>query len=424
VRRSATALAACALLAAGFGPPRPQEGAVTLPMPVPCKIDALLESPGGSIEFQLEVRAPRPKLTTPTFALRNGARGEDLVWIERWETPPGGLVLHVDSYDSHLEITGRDAGGVLRGRWRKLRGPNEWAELPFRGTVQPATAAPPPVLDPAPPPIAGRWTVKFSSSDEAAVGVFTHPEPGRVAGTFLTTLGDYRYLAGRWDAALGRWNLSCFDGAHAFLFAAKVEQDGSLAGEFWSGATWHETWKATRDEGAALPDPFGLTRAAEKVDLAKLVFIAQDRSRVSLADPQFAGKARIVQLFGTWCPNCNDEATYLRDLHRRFKNQGLSVVGLAFELSGDEERDLAQLGRFAARHQVEYPLLLAGKSDKQEASKRFPLIDHVRAYPTTVFLRADGSVRAVHQGFSGPATGAEHQKLRQDFERLIAELLR
>jgi len=48
----------------------------------------------------------------------------------------------------------------------------------------------------------------------------------------------------------------------------------------------------------------------------------------------------------------------------------------------------------------------------------------VRAYPTTVFLRADGSVRAVHQGFSGPATGAEHQKLRQDFERLIAELLR
>jgi peroxiredoxin len=153
------------------------------------------------------------------------------------------------------------------------------------------------------------------------------------------------------------------------------------------------------------------------------VLVNAQRERVSLADPRFAGKARIVQLFGTWCPNCNDEALYLRDLDRRFKTHGLSIVGLAFELTGDEERDLGQLARFAARNAVQYPLLLAGKADKAEASKAFPLLDSVRAFPTTLFLRADGSVRAVHQGFSGPATGIEHQKLRQDFERLIAELL-
>jgi hypothetical protein len=32
-------------------------------------------------------------------------------------------------------------------------------------------------------------------------------------------------------------------------------------------------------------------------------------------------------------------------------------------------------------------------------------------------------VRAIHTGFAGPATGAEHEKLREDFERLIEELL-
>lgn len=422
---NATILAAPFLALLALDAPA-QDAVPTLPVPVPCKLDAWLDSPGGRIEFTIDVRAPRSKQASPTFALLNGARGEDLVWVERWDTPPGGLALHVDSYDSHLEFTGRDANGALQGRWRKLRGPNEWVELGLHAAVRPAApAAPsaPPSLEAA-KPIAGRWAVKFATSDDPAVGVFTHPEPGRVAGTFLTTLGDYRYLAGRWDKASARWELSCFDGAHAFLFAARVAEDGTLAGEFWSGDRWHETWTAKLDDKAALSDPFGLTKSTGPLDWSKLVFVAPDRSRVSLADERFAGKARVVQLFGTWCPNCNDEAAYLRDLDRRYRARGLSIVGLAFELSGDEERDLAQLSRFAARQRIEYPLLLAGKSDKAEASKVFPLLDKVRAYPTTLFVRADGTVRAVHQGFSGPATGPEHQKLRQDFERLIEDLLK
>jgi len=47
----------------------------------------------------------------------------------------------------------------------------------------------------------------------------------------------------------------------------------------------------------------------------------------------------------------------------------------------------------------------------------------VRAFPTTLFLDGSGKVRAVHTGFSGPATGPEHDKLRSDFERLIESLL-
>ncbi len=402
--------------------PLPQTPA--LPLPVPCSVSAALDCPGGPIAFTLEVQGPHGKNGTPTFALRNGARGEDVTPVERWEMTPAGLLLHIDSYDSHLEIHGVD-GGQVRGRWRKLRGPDRWADLSLRGTVDA------PVLqgERAPStvpraPIDGRWSVRFSSSDDAAVGIFEHPEPGRVSGTFLTTLGDYRYLAGQFDPKAGRWEFSCFDGAHAFLFAAKRLEDGTLAGEFWSGDEWHETWTAVRDENAQLADPFGLTKVGAAVDLKPLVFTALDGARMSLADPAFHGKARIVQLFGSWCPNCNDEADYLRELDRRYRARGLSIVGLGFELTGDSTRDIVQLRRFAARHRVEYPLLLAGKADKTEASKVFPLLDRVRAYPTTIFLRADGSVRAVHQGFSGPATGVEYQKLRQDFERLIEELLR
>jgi thiol-disulfide isomerase/thioredoxin len=175
---------------------------------------------------------------------------------------------------------------------------------------------------------------------------------------------------------------------------------------FRRGSRCHETWTAKRDDNASLPGPLGLTRGNADVDRAKLSFTGIDGARLALADPKFAGKARIVQLFVTWCPDCNDEAAFLRELDQRYRKQGLSIVGLCFELTGDQERDLEQLRRFAQRRQFEYPLLLAGKSEKAEATKSFPLLDRVRAYPTTVFVRANGSVRAVQQGYSGPATSA------------------
>ncbi|HTF88998.1 MAG TPA: TlpA disulfide reductase family protein [Planctomycetota bacterium] len=395
-----------------------------MPFPVPCTIDAWLESPGGRIEFKLDVRAPRRKGGTPNFALLSGARREDLVWIERWEKMPTSILLHIDSYDSHLEFPDMQAVMPLKGTWRKLIGPDQWLEMPLRGNIMAATpAAPAAAATPPSAPIDGRWAVKFASSDIPAVGVFAHPSPDKLSGTFLTTLGDYRYLAGGYDYTNKRWQLSCFDGAHAFLFSAKLQDDGTLSGEFWSGDKPSETWTAKRDPQAALPDAFGLTKEKPGVDLSKLLYTAADGSKVSLADPKFAGKPRIIQLFGSWCPNCNDEAEYLKVLDHKYRNAGLQVIGLGFELTGDEQRDLAQIALFAKRHSLTYPLLLAGKSDKADASRAFPLLDAVRAFPTTIFMRADGSVLAVHQGYSGPATIDAHQKLREDFERRIQELI-
>ena len=118
-----------------------------------------------------------------------------------------------------------------------------------------------------------------------------------------------------------------------------------------------------------------------------------------------------------------DAPSCLAELDRRYRARGLSILGLAFELTGDLERDTRQVQRFRERYQIEYPILVAGIADKQDASRRFPLLDRVRAYPTTIFLDAAGNVRAVHTGFAGPATGPEHQHLRAEFERLIEDLL-
>ena len=253
------------------------------------------------------------------------------------------------------------------------------------------------------------------------MGVFEEQRDDTVTGTFLTSAGDYRYLAGNLDG--DRLRLSAFDGAHAFLFDARIQPDGTLKGDFWSRDSYHVTWTATRDDGAELPDAFELTRAVEGVDLSELVFPDIAGRPRSLGDPELAGPARVVEIFGSWCPNCNDATKYLIELHERYAERGLVVIGLAYELSGEFERDADQVRVYADHHDIPYTVLVAGRYGRDDASRSFPLIDRIRAFPTTIFVDGNGRVRAVHTGFAGPATGEAHRSLREKFERTIEMLL-
>lgn len=393
---------------------------------------AWLDSPGGELPFGLELRpaAPgAPASSLQAFLLNPPER----IPIARVSFGAGELILHLDPYASTLRARLGAAGQTLDGTWRKQKGADSFVELPFharfgaarRFTAPAAGGAPrPPGSAPLPP----RWRVKFASDPDIAVGLFAEQSPELLTGTFLTSTGDYRYLAGNRDG--DRLRLSCFDGAHAFLFEARLlSADPSrnaavrLAGDFYSGDRWHDTWTGEPDDKAQLVDPFAQSHVNAQAELGALRFPdLKGRSR-ALNEPAFAGKARILEVFGTWCPNCNDATAYLVELDRKYRARGLAIVGLAFEVTGDLAEDSAQVQRFAAFHHAEFPLLIAGLADKEKASRSLPLLDRVRAYPTTIFLHRDGRVRAVHSGFAGPATGAANAELRRHFEELIEELL-
>lgn len=412
---------------------------------------ARLLSPGGEIPFGLELEREGARWRA---TLVNGRERIAVPEVQA-DASLGVFELNLPHYDSRVAGVVLSGGAELEGMWAKRRGPEEWVTLPFSASAgagprfsRDVLLAPPPGADPAAlarelaeaaGAVDGRWAVRFASSEDPAVGVFEVAPDGAASGTFLTTTGDYRFLAGSLDRAWpgddglvgctddGRAHfvlrLSCFDGAHAFLFEAQLQPDGSLAGSFWSGATWHETWTAVRDAAAALPDGFALSRATGAVSLDELVFPDLDGAPRRLSDPAFAGKARILQVFGSWCPNCHDASDELVRLQREYGPRGLSIVGLAFELTGDPTRDGAQVRRYAERHGVTWPLLLAGLADKDEASASLGLLDRVQAFPTTIFLDAAGGLRAVHTGFSGPATGAAHEAQHAEFVRVIEELL-
>ncbi|MEO0481463.1 MAG: TlpA disulfide reductase family protein [Planctomycetota bacterium] len=266
-----------------------------------------------------------------------------------------------------------------------------------------------------------RYAVDFSSSQDPAVATFDAPPGGLVNGTFRTTLGDYRYLAG--DLAGDFLRLSCFDGHHAFLFHATIQDDGGMNGHFWSRDTWHETWTATPDVNADLPDTFGATTWSQTADPEAILCTALDGSPTDLGHVLDGGRPTVLIVFGSWCPNCHDATRLWANLHRRYQDEGLRVIGLAFELTDDTDKELKKLREFRERQGVDYDLFLCGLADKDAASEALPVLDRVRAYPTTIFLSEEGEAIAVHTGFDGPATGEPHQRLRARFDQLISDLL-
>jgi thiol-disulfide isomerase/thioredoxin len=385
--------------------------------------EAWLACPGGQIRFGLELARSGPEAWRAHLV-----NGEERIEVPRVEREGDRLLLDMPHYDSRITATvSEPAGATLTGTWEKRRGPEEVARLAFHARALPwhsIPTVPPHHLPPGLPDLSGRWAVRFEQGNERPIAVLVQ-DGWRIAGTFLTATGDYRYLSGevqKEQAPFERvtFTLSCFDGAHAFLFEARTTDTG-LRGDFFSGDWHHETWWAKRDESAQLPDPFAQTRWNGTTRLADLRFPDLDGKERALAD--FAGQATLLVVLGSWCPNCNDEAKLLFELDAKYRARGLRILGLAFELTGDFARDAGQVRLFAARHGLAIPFFLCGTADKDEATRALGLLDRVRAFPTTVFVGADGLPRAVHSGFAGPATGEEHQKLRRDFEARIEALL-
>jgi len=155
-------------------------------------------------------------------------------------TLSGGVVkFEFTQYDAIIEARVLDQGRHLKGTWRRRLGEERWAQLPFeadwgggsRFRPRGDAAFPARALDPdqgegldGVSRISGSWQVQFDGLEEPAVGLFRSLPGGRAEGTFMTSTGDYRFLAG--DFVAGRLRLSRFDGANAFLVHATLQADG------------------------------------------------------------------------------------------------------------------------------------------------------------------------------------------------------
>lgn len=267
--------------------------------------------------------------------------------------------------------------------------------------------------------LTGRYRVVFESGDSIsknAIGLFNQ-DGNRLTATFLTIAGDYRFLEG--EIGGNRLWLSAFDGSHLFLFTAVVKDDSLIQGEFFSGKHWHETWLGCKDSSASIIHPDSLTKL--KAGSAPLNFSLPDEwgNFHSLSDEKYKNKPAIIQIMGTWCPNCMDESQFLTNWLKENKNENLIVIALDFEKITDTTHAYRNIRRLRERFDIKYPILFAGSSDKKEAVKVLPVLEKIHAYPTLLFLDKNKNIVRIHTGFNGPATGEEFEKFKKEFEEKI-----
>ncbi len=374
----------------------------------------VLQTPGGELPFGLELKQQDSGL------IGNIINGQERLQLGDVKITGSHLEIRMPGYENVL--TADAAGNELRGEIFLVKPNGKNQHVPLHAALgqnyrffENASS------DNA--DVSGRWAVKFiddSGAPEAAVGEFSQSHDV-VSGTILTTTGDHRYLAGQVKG--DELYLSTFDGAHVFLYKARVIADGSLDGDWWSGLAYHEKWTGKRDAAAQLPDAYGLTAMRDGVKQFDFAFPDLTGKTVSSKDPQFHGKVLIVALAGSWCPNCHDEAAFLAPLYKNYRAKGLEIVSLQFEHFGDFERAAQATQRFRQHYGIEYTTLIAGVSDKDEAAKKLPMLKSFVAFPTTVFIDRKGNVRKIHTGYTGPATGDHYVQFVNEVKTTLDQLL-
>jgi thiol-disulfide isomerase/thioredoxin len=255
----------------------------------------------------------------------------------------------------------------------------------------------------------GTWEVTFqpgTKEEEKAIGVFKAGKDTEIAGTFLTETGDYRFLAGNRSGL--NFSMSTFNGSWVMLFEAELQSD-TLIGKFYSGASYVTEWIAVRNPEAKLRNEASLTYVVndQKVNTAEMTQL----NGKGFSLKSFEGKVTVVQIMGTWCPNCLDEVQFMNKLHERYGQYGLEIIALAYEVGTDGKQMRKKLKVFKKKIGMEYDLVLAGQSSKEVASAHFPMLNGIMSFPTTIIIGKDGKVLHVHTGYSGPATGIAHKEL-------------
>ena len=267
----------------------------------------------------------------------------------------------------------------------------------------------------------GTYALEFKSDTEVypSVAIFKQ-NLNHVTGTFLTPTGDYRYLEG--NVVDDKLMLSTFDGNHAFLFTANMTND-SIQGDFYSGRVSHETWRGIKNEKAIMPDAEALTFL--KPGFEKLDFSFPDLSgaKVSPSEDRFKNIVLILQIFGTWCPNCMDETKFLAAWYKENKDRGVEILGMAYERKDDFTYASERVKKMKEKLGVEYDFVIAGTNDKEKASETLPALNRVLAFPTTIFIGRDGKVKHIRTGFEGPGTGIYYEQFKERFNQVVNELL-
>jgi thiol-disulfide isomerase/thioredoxin len=324
------------------------------------------------------------------------------------------LVLHFDYYANTLDATLSDR--MLSGTFG-----GHPPDVPITAHLNGKTPAP----SAGAPNISGDWSVAVQGLKGEHAWKLRVRQTGASVVTVIERIdGDTGNLYGQWIE--GKFVESHFTAAGPSYAELLPQPGGTLQLVTFAHGGGLLTLPAHRAQAGvtgkqeAADDPLQHTFLKSLKEPLAFSFPDLNGRQVSNTDPDFRGKAVIVSIGGSWCPNCQDEAPFLETLYQRFHSQGLEIVEVSFE-EESQLKDPARLKAVIRRYGITYQVLLAGTPD--QLGEKFPKVANLNCWPTTFFIGRNGTVKAIHTGYSGPAAGTDNDQLRSETVALVQGLL-
>jgi thiol-disulfide isomerase/thioredoxin len=379
--------------------------------PIEGRWDATLQVGSTVIPFRLDIYRNGSGLRGTLY------NGDDKEYTTKASFENGTLTLNQEQYLTKIvaSLKGSELEGKIEMRGDK--GPEGSAFHAKRHIDEPVATADVPA-------ISGVWEIPHETNKgEKAWRLIVKQNGAEASAAILRVDGDTGALTGAYKD--GKFVLSHFDGSRPALMEIKANADGTLE-VLQKGSNRDGKLIAYRTEVArekALPAPADYTthttpRDPNEVFQWKMPDV--NGKVLSNEDPKFKGKVVLAIVTGTWCPNCHDEAEYLVQLYKQYRDKGLEIVALDFE-EPEQQDDLARVHAFTKEYGVEYTYVIGGAP--AEMWEKVPQLVNLNTWPATVFINKDGRVDHVHAGFAAPASGEFNTRLKQEFTSTIDRLL-
>ena len=115
----------------------------------------------------------------------------------------------------------------------------------------------------------------------------------------------------------------------------------------------------------------------------------------------YRGYVLVIDVFATWCVPCRASVPHMVEINRKYGKQGLQVLGL----SADD--DDYSIKSFSDKHQINYPVALAGETIQTDFG--------IRSVPVMFVINKKGVVVEIYRGFN--------DEIGRSMELLIKRLL-
>jgi len=366
-----------------------------------------------TIPFRIDITGKPPKLQAAFI------NGDERVTSSRGTQVKDAVELDFDQYAETFR--GNIEHGELHGMIEGKFGPGPRSSLPFEAHRFVAQPNPPAGTV---PDIGGLWEIEVKSpKGENAWRFIVRQSGADVSAAILRVDGDTGALTGRFRD--GKFVLSHFSGERPYVMEAAPKADGSLTITLHDYNGTHDlpAYRPADARARGLPeptDPSLHTRVADATKPFEFSFPDISGHIVTNTDARFAGKVLLVNITGSWCPNCHDEAPFLAALYNKYRFRGLEIVALDFE-EPEQIADLTRLRWFVQHYGIQYSVLVGG--DPGDVNKKIPRLVNLNSWPTTVFIGRDGLVKSIHAGFASPASGDFNGRLKAEFTARVEALL-